>query len=298
MERWFTLPPSHSAKEKRQVAKIEDHISQTYPVPVPPESETRLRSVPPVATNDTIPQPPPALGMTYAQAVADYEGLVVHHARRHVCPGVELSDLIQEGYLGLFIAADEWRADGGASFGNYATMWIRSRLFAARRRGRRRGMTIGQGARKAADLSSDSLDAVDDDGVSLSELLGTPALQEEALSDAQQAAVVTGAIGALPKHDRELLTMWAVEGLTYSEISKRIGLTWADPSGRGKQARAAGAVSINTISRWTRSAFAGLCELLKARGFEGEVRIDGRRPGKKLADGRRPGPRKACSVAA
>jgi len=57
--------------------------------------------------------------------------LVVVLARRYVNRGLSLSDLIEEGNLGLLRAARTFRADRGARFSTYATWWIRQALVRA-----------------------------------------------------------------------------------------------------------------------------------------------------------------------
>lgn len=60
------------------------------------------------------------------------ETLVLHNlrlawaiAKRHQGQGLELEDLIQEGYTGLLIAADKFDWRRGVRFATYATWWIR-----------------------------------------------------------------------------------------------------------------------------------------------------------------------------
>jgi RNA polymerase primary sigma factor len=51
--------------------------------------------------------------------------LVISIARRYVGQGLELSDLVQEGNLGLMRAARSFDADFGRKFSTYATWWIK-----------------------------------------------------------------------------------------------------------------------------------------------------------------------------
>ncbi len=54
--------------------------------------------------------------------------IVVTIANRHVGQGLSIDDLIQEGNIGLFEAALNWKVNGDARFINYAQLWIRKRL--------------------------------------------------------------------------------------------------------------------------------------------------------------------------
>jgi RNA polymerase sigma factor (sigma-70 family) len=51
--------------------------------------------------------------------------LVVQIARRYINRGLPLSDLIEEGNLGLLRAVDKFEPDRGTRFATYATWWIR-----------------------------------------------------------------------------------------------------------------------------------------------------------------------------
>lgn len=54
--------------------------------------------------------------------------LVISIARRHQHRGVELLDLIQDGYLGLDRASRKFDPDRGFKFSTYATWWIRQAI--------------------------------------------------------------------------------------------------------------------------------------------------------------------------
>jgi RNA polymerase primary sigma factor len=54
--------------------------------------------------------------------------LVVNIAKRYIGRGVELTDLIEEGNLGLMTAVDKFDAERGNKFSTYASWWIRQAI--------------------------------------------------------------------------------------------------------------------------------------------------------------------------
>lgn len=63
--------------------------------------------------------------------VKDSLGLVHFVAQRYIGRGVEYSDLVASGNLGLVVAAQRYAPVGGASFGTFAFYWIRGRILGA-----------------------------------------------------------------------------------------------------------------------------------------------------------------------
>jgi RNA polymerase sigma factor (sigma-70 family) len=62
------------------------------------------------------------------------QGLVHQCAKKYMQAGIEFDDLVQEGNLGLVIAAERYDANRGAKFSTYAMHWIRAFISAASRR--------------------------------------------------------------------------------------------------------------------------------------------------------------------
>lgn len=54
--------------------------------------------------------------------------IVVTIANRHIGQGVPIDDLIQEGNIGLYEAAQRFDPQGDARFISYASLWIRKRI--------------------------------------------------------------------------------------------------------------------------------------------------------------------------
>lgn len=57
--------------------------------------------------------------------------LVVSIAKRYACNGIPLLDLIEEGNIGLMIAADKFDINKGYKFSTYATHWIYQKILIA-----------------------------------------------------------------------------------------------------------------------------------------------------------------------
>lgn len=73
----------------------------------------------------------------HERLVKEHEGLVVSIAKRYMSSRQSIDDLIQEGMIGLLVAADRFDPKRGVKFGTYATWWIRSHItaYAFRQRG-------------------------------------------------------------------------------------------------------------------------------------------------------------------
>lgn len=77
-----------------------------------------------------------AFPQTYTENTRDafieaHMPLVQRLAGLYVDKGVDYDDLVQEGAIGLMIAADKFDVDRGYQFSTYATWWIRQRMLLA-----------------------------------------------------------------------------------------------------------------------------------------------------------------------
>ena len=67
----------------------------------------------------------------FDEIIERYKDAVKYHARFFYLTGGDREDLLQEGMIGLFEAANTYREDRNASFSTFADMCIRSRIIKA-----------------------------------------------------------------------------------------------------------------------------------------------------------------------
>ncbi|MBX3215225.1 MAG: sigma-70 family RNA polymerase sigma factor [Labilithrix sp.] len=161
------------------------------------------------------------MGMTSEDA-KQYRWLVERIANRYARPGIDVDDLVQEGYLGLINAFETWRPDGGSSLKAWASLHVRSAICKAL---------------DAADpgfetVSMDAPTSVGERGASLHDVLGTPAeedvpTQEDVIDEIETNTIVREEVDRLPSNHRVLLTMWAGtpvdDGKTHQQIANELG---------------------------------------------------------------------------
>jgi RNA polymerase sigma factor (sigma-70 family) len=157
--------------------------------------------------------------ITHAEAVANHSALVHYLARRYANRGVDLEDLVQEGFLALFRAADLWRPDGGAAFGSYAYRWVAARIARAFRRARRAGFS---GAPEVTIPAPSSMDAVGDDGDSLHDSLGGVSEDPDARSDSRK--IIRAVTSHISERDLTIVECLSEE-LLPGEIGERLGVS-------------------------------------------------------------------------
>ncbi len=147
----------------------------------------------------------------FSELAGRYITLLQAKARSVAGPGApEREDLLQEGMLGLYLAATTYRPDGGASFRTYAGVCVRNRMADAVRRHQ------GPGNRPLNEsLSLDAEEAALPAGKSLEELLE---LQERTRLLARQ---MEQSLTPLERRALELL----LAGCPRQEVETRGGMT-------------------------------------------------------------------------
>jgi len=63
--------------------------------------------------------------------IKEHKGLVVSMAKRYQGKGLDLEDLVQEGYIGLLTAQKKYKEDKGTKFSTYASYWIKQAIIRA-----------------------------------------------------------------------------------------------------------------------------------------------------------------------
>ncbi len=66
--------------------------------------------------------------MNKIDLVTSNQGLVHWMAKKYLWTGVPYDDLVQEGNVGLMIAAERFDPDRGFKFSTYATWWVRQKI--------------------------------------------------------------------------------------------------------------------------------------------------------------------------
>lgn len=139
------------------------------------------------------------MGLNETQIVKENTDLVSAIARKYVSYGIPLEDLMQEGFIGLLLAARKWRADGGASLRTYAAPRIAvhiRRLIGVDRAGK----IVPLPFEKSLDTGLDSFRTVEDEDRSLHDLMPSSSrTPEELVCEAEQIDRVLGVLT-----DREL----------------------------------------------------------------------------------------------
>lgn len=153
-------------------------------------------------------------------ALTQCRPLVHHLARRCVRPGVELDDLLQEGFAALALAASRYRPDSGATLATYAYRAIHGACLLYMQRALLRGVTHKRKLRSIA-----SLDAPDDDGITLHDRLGTIPNLEEAVDISRGVDAPTRGAAYTYRGKSQSLWAWSQDtGIRFIHLYNRVTL--------------------------------------------------------------------------
>lgn len=137
--------------------------------------------------------------MTSENAIRDYAWLVKVVARDMIRSGLDLEDLMQEGYIGLMQAAGEWTEESGVAFATRARSRIQNAI-----RDYERHISFDY---RIGDLSLDST-PIEGEVASLHDVFGTPPTQDEDVESHEKIDAVREGLRVLSPADRELLRFW------------------------------------------------------------------------------------------
>ncbi|MCY0985987.1 sigma-70 family RNA polymerase sigma factor [Nannocystis sp. ILAH1] len=161
---------------------------------------------------------------------AEYLPMVVRMARRFERPGVELSDLIQEGALGLMDAEPRYEAAKGG-FAHFAKPYVRKRLFGVLRQAHTVTVTEYGYRLLSGQVEADTPKRAD----TLAKATATTTFepmehepldehhQAEDRLDLRRAIDAAAPVGTLAREIWELKAL----GLTLSEIGERLGVGYS-----------------------------------------------------------------------
>jgi RNA polymerase sigma factor (sigma-70 family) len=166
--------------------------------------------------------------MTSEEAVQRYGWLVRSLAKRSALPGIDVNDLVQEGFLGLLKAVEDWKPSGGYSFKTFAGFRIRNSI-----------RNFLNDYQKTVSMDTDGPAPCGHPlflGQQMHEDIGAPAEQEESACEFQERLAVVEAVFRLSTVDRQTLSLWVAchqdssergrggaSGSVY-EMSRRLGV--------------------------------------------------------------------------
>lgn len=167
------------------------------------------------------------------ELVSRNTGLVVSIAKRYLGQGVDLGDLIADGYVGLLRAADRY-TPGRARFSTYATWWITQAVRRAPRNERLIHVPIyvqneawhrKRGRCKDAEIS---MQKIQDAGREVEHFSAASDIADPAspTDDAEDARYRVGCLlSLLPPKYRRVIQERAIEGRTLDAVAQIMGLT-------------------------------------------------------------------------
>lgn len=164
--------------------------------------------------------------MTETEIQSCRRSIEFHAARTHRKAGrqgVERNDLVQEGYVALFMAAGRY-VDKGASLATFADRAVEGAMLRFVQRGRGRGIT-GFGYQNGYEpLRFVSLHVVPNDGT-YRERPDLPPSSEADPHATAEASQVRDFVRELPERERTVVMLFYWHDLDQPEIARRLGLS-------------------------------------------------------------------------
>lgn len=145
----------------------------------------------------------------YNQIIQDNKGLVYHWAKYFRRPGITQDELVAVGMEGLWKAAQKYDVTKGASFGNYASLWIKHYM----RRYVKKQSIIATPFAKPTNYYFEQLDESMED---TSDPL-------QAAIAGQDSFMVRVALSKLSTKERQVLAWRYERDMTFVEIAQELG---------------------------------------------------------------------------
>ena len=149
------------------------------------------------------------------EVLVEYKPLVVSVARRYFLAGGEIEDLIQEGMIGLYKAAQNYDELGEASFTTFATLCVTRQILSAIKH-----------ANTEKNKVLNELAIAGEDGENYMNLIESLELNpEDKLISNQNMAYINKQIDMnLSLFEKQVLNNY-IEGLKYDQIAEKLNVT-------------------------------------------------------------------------
>jgi RNA polymerase sigma factor (sigma-70 family) len=155
------------------------------------------------------------------EIVATHKPFVHKHAGRWARNSPqEYDDCVQETYLALLEACRKWSPTGGSNIRTYAIQfveWRKHRDWISRKRLKRAHVSISLETPVAAPDGGEE--------ITLGDMLGTPATQEDGIDENRRRKIVLRAISELPERERTVVRRRFFNDETLQEIGEDRGVT-------------------------------------------------------------------------
>lgn len=159
--------------------------------------------------------------MKNEELVLNNMGLVGHIAKKYLNTRCEYDDLVQEGTVGLIVAAEKFDPERNCRFSALAGVCIENSI---------RRYVRSQKKHRRCVLSLDQ--KVCEDGSRLEELVGT---QEDGFEDVWKRDLLVRTVRALAPREREIIQAYYFDGTEQKELAGRYGFSQPDMSRRLKK---------------------------------------------------------------
>lgn len=147
--------------------------------------------------------------MKNEELVLDNMPLAGHIAKKYLSTGYEYDDLMQEGAIGLIIAAEKFDPERGCRFSVWAGTCIENSIRMYLRREKKHKRCVMSLDQEACE-----------DGSRLEGLIG---FQADGFEDILEQDLLRRAVGVLTPEEQKLVRMYYFDGIPQKELARRYG---------------------------------------------------------------------------